>query len=156
MTISIKVDGLRALDAALAELPKATGKAVLRRIGIKALTPVKDLAAELAPIDADPANTPKRPPGTLKRSYTVGTKLNRRQARMVRKEGKSSVEVYAGTNDRAGIVTEFGTAHSRAQPHLRPAWEARQDEALAIVQTELGGEIDKAAARLAKKAARGG
>lgn len=155
MTITVKIDGLRALDAALGELPKAVGKSVLRRTAIKALKPVAETAASLAPIDADPASSPKRPPGTLKRSYTVGTKLNKRQARAAKKDGKSSVEVYAGTNDPAGIQTEFGNAHQRAQPHLRPAWEAGKEGVLEIVKTELGGEIDKAAARLAKRRARG-
>ena len=148
------MEGLRALEAALADLPKATGKAVLRRVATRALQPVAATAADLAPIDADPANTPKRPPGTLKRSYVVGTRLNKRQARMARKLGKSAVEVYAGTNDPAGIQTEFGNAHQGAQPHLRPAWDQHQDDVLATVATELGGEIDKAAARLARKAAR--
>lgn len=151
--MKVKVEGFKALEAALAELPsKAAGKAVLRRVGLRALKPVAEMAADLAPIDADPKSSPKRPPGTLKRSYKVGTRLNRRQARMARKEGKSSVEVYAGTNDPAGVQNEFGNVHQGAKPHLRPAWEQEQGATLVRVADELGPEIEKTAARLAKRA----
>ena len=33
MTITVKVEGLKELDRALMQLPKATGKNVLRRVG---------------------------------------------------------------------------------------------------------------------------
>lgn len=40
------------------------------------------------------------------------------------------------------------------QPFMRPAWDEKKDEVLELIRTELGDEITKAAARLAKKAAR--
>jgi hypothetical protein len=147
----VKVEGLAELDAALSELPNALAKGVLRRIGLRALGPFVEQVKAKAPVDADPANTPKRPPGTLRDSYHAGTRLNRSQARQARKEGKSYVEVYAGTNDPAGVQTEFGNAHQAAQPHARPAWDGTQEEALAIVKTDLGGEIKAAANRLAAR-----
>ena len=150
----VTVEGLAELDAALAELPNALAKGVLRKIGLRALGPFVASVKSKAPVDADPADTPDRPPGTLRDSYHAGTKLNKRQARMARKEGKSYVEVYAGTDDRAGIQTEFGNAHQAAQPHARPAWDGTQNEALAIVKTDLGGEIAATAARLAKRRAK--
>jgi hypothetical protein len=152
---TVKVAGLSDLDRALGDLPKATARAVLRRTGLNALAPFVASVKAKAPIDADPANTPKRPPGTLRDSYHAGTRLNKSQAKEARRGGKSFAEVYAGTNDPAGVQTEFGNVHQAAQPHARPAWDATQDEALAIVGTELGAEIEKAANRLAKKAARG-
>lgn len=146
-----KVEGLAALDFALGELPKSAARAVLRRVGLKALEPFVEDVKALAPVDADPANTPKRPPGTLRDSYHAGTRLNKSQARTARKEGKSFVEVYAGTNDPAGVQTEFGNAHQAAQPHARPAWDGAQRQVLRDVGEMLGGEIEKAAVRLAKK-----
>ncbi|MDO7841081.1 HK97-gp10 family putative phage morphogenesis protein [Sphingomonas immobilis] len=154
MSYSVKVEGLAELDAALAELPKSAQTAVLRRVGLTALAPFVEAVRSLAPVDADPANTPKRPPGTLRDSYHAGTKLNKSQAKAARKAGKSSVEVYAGTNDAAGVQTEFGNTHQGAQPHARPAWDSTGGTVLAIVKQELGGEIDKAAQRLARRAAR--
>ncbi|ARR55334.1 hypothetical protein HY78_18750 [Rhizorhabdus wittichii DC-6] len=151
--VTIKVEGLRELDEALKELPKSARKPVLRRIARKALIPFLAAVKAKAPVD-DPADTPKRPAGALRDSYTIGSTLNRSQRRTVKREGKSDVEVYAGTNDRVGILQEFGTVNHAARPHGRPAWDETKDEALAIVQTELGGEIEKTAARAARKAAR--
>jgi hypothetical protein len=150
------VEGLAELDAALAELPKAAGKSTLRRLGLRALAPFVETVRSNAPIDADPMNSPKRPPGTLRNSYVAGTNLNKRQAKLARKEGKSYVEVYAGTNDRAGVQTEFGNAHQAAQPHARPAWDATKHDVLKIAAGELGSEITKTAARLAERRARTG
>lgn len=151
MKVSIKVDGLSDLDKALSELPKTTAKSTLRRIGLRALQPFVLLVRQRAPIDADPANTPKRPPGTLRDSYYAGTKLNKSQSRKVKREGKSFVEVYAGTGDIAGVQTEFGNTHQAAQPHARPSWDDTQDETLRIVKDDLGAEIEKSANRLAKR-----
>lgn len=109
----------------------------------------------MAPVDADPESTPRRPPGTLRDSYIAGTRLNPSQAKNARREGKSFAEVYAGTNDPAGVQTEFGNAHQAAQPHGRPAWDATQGHVLKLISEQLGAEIEKAAARLAKKAANG-
>ncbi|WP_027488470.1 HK97-gp10 family putative phage morphogenesis protein [Allorhizobium undicola] len=140
---SIKVEGLRELQAALAELPKATGRRVALRALTKAATPIAD---------AGRANAPERK-GYLKKSYGVGTKLTRRQRKVSKKE--SQFEVYAGPGgDPAGVQTEFGNEHQAAEPHLRPAWDANKDRALETIKEELWTEIEKAAQRLARKAAK--
>lgn len=146
----IEVEGLAELDIALGLLPKATASNVLKRVGLKSLDNFVTIVRELAPMD-DPANTPKRPPGTLKNSYHAGTKLNKSQARTAKREGKSFVEVYAGTNDPAGVQTEFGNEHQAAEPHARPAWEATQQGTIDYIAKNLMAEIDKAALRVAKK-----
>jgi hypothetical protein len=51
------------------------------------------------------------------------------------------------------MFTEFGTFKDRPQMWFTRAWDATQDGALITIKTELGTEIEKAAARLAKKAA---
>jgi hypothetical protein len=160
------VEGLADLDKALGELPKATAANVLRRVGLKALEPFIVAVKELAPVDTNSDDTPERAPGQYRDSWHTGTKLNKNQARTARREGKSFAETYAGTNDPLGVPLEYGTRPRttrsgkgtgaiRAQPHGRPAWDATHDMVLKAVQTELGGEITKAAQRLAKKAARG-
>jgi hypothetical protein len=145
------VEGLADLDRMLGELPQRTGKAVLRRVGLAALKPFVETVRGMAPVDEDPTSTPKRKPGTLRDSYHAGTKLNKTQARNVRREGKSSVEVYAGTNDIAGVQTEFGNDHQPAQPHARPAWAATKERVLEGVVKGLWTEISKAKARLVKR-----
>lgn len=146
-----KIEGLAGLDLALGQLPKATARAALVRAGKKALEPFIDDIRALAPVDADPASTPNRPPGTLRDSYVIGTKLNKSQAKGVRKEGKNFAEVYAGTNDPAGVQTEFGNAHQAPQPHARPAWDGAQRQTTDTIGTLLWDEIYKSAQRLAKK-----
>lgn len=143
--VTVNVSGLAQLNTALRELPKAAGKAVLRRTAVKALQPFDKVWREKAP----------HLTGELEESGGVGTKLTKRQARLNRKrEGKSSVEVFAGPNNPAAVPQEFGTHDQRAQPFARPAWDETKDEALTIVKTELGGEIERTATRLARKAAR--
>jgi hypothetical protein len=133
----VQISGGRELAKALRELPRAVERRVLVRAGKRALQPVADRAALLAPVDANPASTPDRAPGTLSRSYHVGTRLNARQRGLARKAGRTGVYVYAGTNDPAGIQTEFGNVHQSPQPHFRPAWDAEKDGVVEAVSDEL-------------------
>ncbi len=137
--------GLADLNRALEALPKATARNTLKRVLTKAAKPIED--------DAD-AKAPKRT-GALEKSIITGTRLTRPQAKQAKKDGKFFAEVHVGTADPAGIFQEFGTFSNAAQPFLRPAWEANKDRALQIIKDELGTEIEKPAARLARKAARG-
>ena len=140
----VKMEGLADLERALMELPRATGKATLRRVLKKAADPVEAAMVAKAP----------RLTGALKLSISSGTKLTKRQQRFAKKEGKSSSEIYVGTADPAGVAQEFGTFDQNAQPFARPAWAETQNGALATIATELGNEIEKSRARLAAKAAR--
>lgn len=148
MRSSVRIDGLKELDAALAELPRATGKNVLRRVGIRALAPIVADAKDRVPVDE----------GDLRDSLKVTTRLSKRQQRMNAKavaEGKASVNLFAGAAalPHAHLV-EFGTVNMAPQPFMRPAWDANKDRVLQLIKDELGGEIEKAAARLARKQAR--
>jgi hypothetical protein len=150
------VEGLAEFERALDELPKTLQKGVLRRVALQSLEPFVAEVKALAPVDADPASSPKRPPGTLRDSYHAGTKLSRSQARQAKREGKSSVEVYAGTNDPAGVQTEFGNEHQAAQPHARQAWANSQVQIIAALGAKLWAELDKTRARWVKRTGRGG
>jgi HK97 gp10 family phage protein len=159
----VRVDGLRELEKALLELAPSVGKGVMRRTLLKAGAPIQEQAQQLAPErDPDaPVITYKRNgkevirrPGTMKALVQMGTRLTKRQAATAKREGKSSVEVYVGTRDRMARLQEFGTSDTPAQPFMRPAWDANKDGAVEIIRTEMGGEIQKAAARAARKTAR--
>lgn len=140
---SFKIEGLKELDEALTELPKAIARNVLMRALKKAGQPI---AA------AGEANAPKLT-GKLAASYTVSTKLSRRQRKLNPKE--SMVEVYVGPTPAAkSVQTEFGNAHQAPEPHLRPAWDANNQGALTSIRDDLEQEIEKARARLARKAER--
>lgn len=55
---------------------------------------------------------------------------------------------------RYAHLVEFGTAHSKAQPFMRPAVAATKNQALAIVGREIKAGIAKAKAKAAARAAR--
>jgi HK97 gp10 family phage protein len=139
--MKVKVEGFRELEASLSELPKATGKAVLRRVLKAAGEPIMSSAQQKAPVLT----------GQLETSIVTSTRLSRRQARLARRVGKSTVEMHVGTKNEAAVPQEFGTARQGAQPFMRPAWDENKDQALDIIKSDLGSEIEKAAARLAKK-----
>jgi HK97 gp10 family phage protein len=143
------VDGLRDLDAALGNLPKATGKNVLRRTLRKAAAPIVEEAADKVPVLT----------GALQISIGVGTKLTKRQSKLHRKmfkDDRASVEMFVGAGGLAQATqAEFGNEHQAAEPYMRPAWDGNKDKALDIIVNELADEIARAARRLAKKAAKG-
>lgn len=146
---TVRVEGLRELDRALGQLPKATAKNVLRRIGRKALEPVAKDAASRAPVDD----------GQLRDSIGVGTRLTRRQAalhrRSTRQAGKSFIEIFAGAGGvPQAHLREFGGDGAPPSPYMRPAWDGNKAGVLETIKRDLGAEITKAAARLAKRAAR--
>lgn len=148
----IKVEGLRELEAALSELPKATQRNVLKRVMKPAADSVDDAAT---------ANAPERT-GELDRSIIVGTRLTRRQRTgavrqsdgSFRSSAKNYVELHIGTADPRGLFTEFGTFKDAAQLWFTRAWEGTRLQALEGIKLRLGGVIDQAAARLARKRAK--
>lgn len=146
----VHVEGLRELDHALGELPKSMAKATLRRTGLKVLQPVADTMEALAPDD------PATGGNDLRSRIGVGTKLSPRQAKLNRKvEGKAFVEVYAGAGPLPQAhLQEFGTVNHPPQPFARPAWDQHKGGLLPAISKELWAEIQKSAARLAKRLAK--
>lgn len=143
MAQKFEVEGLSDLEEALKALPLATAKAVLRRTLTKRAQVIADAGQALAP----------RLSGGLQESYTVGTKLSRRQKSQHRKE--SDVEVFVGPTPHAkSVQTEFGNAHQAPQPHLRPAWDGNVDKVLDGIAADLSQEIDKTVQRIARRAQR--
>ena len=160
MRTGVDLRGFRELDRALGELPKATARNVLRRVARGALEPMANAAAAAAPEDT----------GKLAFSIEVSeTRTRRAQPAkaeflapgVFRSARKNYVELAMGSAGGLRVLpyaafVEFGTVDTPAQPYMRPAWDAGKDGALQHVRSELGSEIDKAAARIAAKAARKG
>lgn len=149
--VTVAVEGLRDLDAALSQLSQATGKAVLRRIGRKALEPMRADAQARAPDD------PNTPDVDLESSIIISSRQKSGRQSKRSGEEKRSVVVYMGPSPDGypqAIMQEFGTVHHGPQPYMRPAWDANKSKALSIIKDDLGAEIDKAAQRAARKAAR--
>lgn len=169
MRTTFNVEGLRELDAALGELPKATARNVLRRVLTSAAEPMADDARNLAPVDD----------GQLRDSISISTKVKHKAgssefAAVLRGGGSkaeavqamrdarraagggSFAEVHVGPSVEAphAHLQEFGTQHHSMQPYMRPAWERNKGGLMPSIRTDLWAEIEKAAKRLAKRKAR--
>lgn len=148
--MTVRLEGFRELERALNELPKSTGKNVLRRVAKGALQPMAEKARSLAPKDK----------GDLAGSIQVSEKRTKRVARINRFDKNTGIEMAMGPVSGGGVLNyatfaEFGTNDTRATPYMRPSWDSGKDNALEYIKANLGREIDRAATRLAKKAARG-
>ena len=136
---TVRVDGLKEVDAALGQLGKATGRNVMRRVAVKRLQPIADDMRAKAPVDQT----------DLRDSITVTTKNPKKNRK------RSEVEAHAGPGRHPQAhLQEFGTAHHGPQPFARPAWDAGKDELLDGIVDDFWSEISKAAERQAKKAAK--
>lgn len=143
--MQFKFEGGKALEAALSEFSRVAAKNIARRALKRAAKPIADAWESAVKVRT----------GRYRKSVAVGTNLNRRQSGLNKKLGKSEVEIHIGTNDPAGIQEEFG-GRQAAHPAARPAWAAEGGQAAVDrIIAELKPEIDKAAARAARKAAKG-
>ena len=144
--MKISIEGAKELEKQLKNLTKATARNQTRKA-------LKTAAEPLA--KAAQANAP-RDDGDLQSSITVGTKLNKAQAKLHRKaKEKDAVEVFVGSNERHAHLVEFGTEKMSPQPFMRPAWDSQQDQVLKDIGKELWANVNKSLARGAKKAAKG-
>lgn len=141
----VEMEGLRDLtETLLRELPESVGRASIKRTLRKRAEPVRDAWKAKAPRDK----------GDYAESIIIGTRLTRSQAREAKAEGKRFAEVHVGTADPAGQQQEFGNINHPAQPSGRPAWEQTQDGVLAGIGEDFKADLEKTAARRARKAAR--
>ena len=149
MKASFSVDGLRDIDNALADLPRATSKAVMRRALRKQLEPVAQTANDLWAGADDSA-------------FAVSEKLDRRQPRW--EASPTEVVMHVGSTRAAphAHLIEFGTEpryHESGKfvgavapdPSLGPAWETHHRSVIAGIAEELGRELAATMARRAKR-----
>ncbi len=158
MAQKFRIEGLKELDKALGELPRATGKNVLRRVARKALEPIIEDAKTKAPVGLEGKSAKK---SRLRDTLAVSPKLSRRQKSLHRKmfaSERSSVEMFAGAAAHLfvpqAVMQEFGTKNHGPQPFLRPAWDGGKARLLNDIKLDLAAEIQKAALRVARKKAR--
>lgn len=144
--MTFRLEGLVETVANLGDLgSRPTQRNVVRRTLLAAGEPTADVAASLAPVER----------GVLAFSIVASTALTRRH----RGSKLSEVEVYIGPSGGQGALfyashKEFGTVLMPASPYMRPAWSATKGQALNLIVSGLRAEVDKAAARAARKVAR--
>ena len=175
---SFNLVGMEQLMKNLEQLPTiAMKKTVVRNACKKSLIPVRDLARQNAPYD------PRVTKGFsksrhLRDTIEVSTSLKASQKRKFAPD-RTKVTVYVGSTAPHAHLIEFGTkertpkepftaeirpgqvitvksmGRAPAIPFLRNAWDAAKDRIISIFAKEMKVELEKAAARLAKRAATG-
>lgn len=167
----VEVEGLSETLDALQELPKATARNVLKRLLVAAATPMAQTMEALAPPARGSLTKRQRRHERLRSTISVSTKLSKRQRVVHRnwvasmpeitdKQGRASnakggVFIFVGPAPlHESTLQEFGSRRHRPQPFARPAWDIHQTAMLDSIARGLWGEIEKARARLARKAER--
>lgn len=149
---TVDLAGFRELDGTFYDLGKTLEKGVLRRVAIKSLQPMAEVAREKV----------RTRGGFVQRSIHVGTRLAKSQRTKATRSGGSfrqdaqdEVTVYMGPGqDPAAITEEFGKYNQAANPYMRPAFDAQAVGTIDRVGEGLWPEIEKTAARRARKLAR--
>ena len=140
MKMTVKVDGLREVEQAFAEIGKAASKRVARNALKQGGEILAKRMRQLAP----------KLDGYLAESVEVSTQLTRTQRQKHQK--RAPVEMFVGPNNSAAVPQEFGTFKEPPQPFARPAWDETQGEVLQRVTDELMVGVDKAVQRARRKA----
>lgn len=120
----VQITGLRELDAALKELAWPAARRALRKGMRRGANVIRDEARARAPVDT----------GHLKRSITTRERSD---------EGadmRFAVEVPRGAF--YGRFLEYGTSKMAAKPFLRPAAEAKTEEAVSTMRDALADAIE--------------
>ncbi len=156
--MKVRLSGWAELEKALAEeLPKATARNALTRAGMQAMEPIRTRMAELAPYDPNDRDEDGKHLKDTMRSQAAKAKLARRMgtarnAGVIILTGPAPVGKRARQN--AGWQ-ERGTVKMAANAYARPAIDGQSEAVMARVKQALAEQIDKAKARIAKKALKG-
>ncbi|OBX00440.1 hypothetical protein QV05_07570 [Gallibacterium genomosp. 1] len=153
MASTVKVEGLRALSAAMKEL----GRKASNRIAVKAMRKggaiVRDKARNNAPTLKE--KVAHRRAGTLKKAIQSKTKVGRNGKTNtyigVKKLSGKQIEKFKAKAQKGGAYNpndpyywrfvEFGTSKMPARPFLRTAFEQTKDQAANAIITTLREEI---------------
>lgn len=155
-----EIAGEKALLELFKELPKALTDQALKDAGKKALAPVATAARATVRSQSTVS-------GGLAGNIVVSDKLSKRQRKLHQRRG--DVSVYAGPTYPAAAhahLIEFGTrdrytrkgvykGRVKAEPFLRPAWDAHKDTVLKTMRHELWSTLLAAARRLRAKTEKG-
>jgi hypothetical protein len=156
--VTVKLTGFKELERALAEeLPKATARNAMTRAATEAMEPMRERMAQLAPYDPDDRDEDGQHLRDTMRTQTAKA----RQARAFGVDRQSGVVVMTGpapvgrrARANAGWQ-EYGTVKMGAKSYARVAADTEADAVIDGLGDALAKQIDKATARIARKAARG-
>lgn len=151
--VTFKVTGLKEAIAGLDELPKATQRNVRERVGRDMLAPMMATAQALAPQEkgklVGSITTSKKAVGKVKKKTT-------RKGGQWRTAGGGESVMHMGPGLTPNALwQEHGTANMPPNPFMRPAFDQHAQGAIAIAADAFRDHIGKAAAKAAKKKAKG-
>lgn len=148
--VQVQLTGFREMAERLKQLPERVAKNALRRAVAAGAAEVRNQARANAPVDT----------GEMKRDIQQKREKDQRGNFMA----KYSIFVRSGKKSRLSgrardvqkdsfywKFVEFGTSKMPAQPFLRPAFEAKKEEALRIIGEKLDEGIQQAARDLANR-----
>lgn len=133
------------MEALRTLLPDRNAKNVMKRVLTKHAEPFATRMAAAAPVKT----------GQLKVSVGASTRLSKKQRSEYRKEDSDDVVVFVGAGPlpQAHLI-EYGSSKMTPRPFARPAWDSEKTNILKGLLQDMKEEIDKAAARAARKAAK--
>lgn len=125
------------------ELPVAVQNAAAKEMLSKAAEPIASKMKELSPVADEQTHHSHdekygHRPGFLRDS--IGWKAFRHAS-------KKAIRAIVGFHPNAfyGWFLEFGTSKMEKKPFMRPAWDETKDQAMGIVEVEMGKALDAAA-----------
>lgn len=153
MASTVKIEGLKELQAALSRLPRELDRKVLNAALMAGARPMVAAIKARAPVDTGTLARnirarPVRPyPGNTATVEIGVRRLNKRQVNLLREKARK-----AGQSTRVNAwywrFLEFGTSKMTARPFLRPGFEAEKIGAIETIKTALARRIEREATRL--------
>lgn len=152
--VTVQVHGLEELERALMQLPEeVSGKALQTAVNAAGRL-IKQETQDRAPVGTvshwigRKSKNKRAEPGNL-RKYI-------RMQRLRNSKFSAAVAITWSGNAFYGKFLEFGTRYMKAQPFIRPAFDARSNDAVELLKKRLALRINAAAKKLGLETARVG
>ena len=155
--MDVQVLGFKELDRALGELPQAFRRPVVLAALKKGSRPIVRDARARAPRGDDPKRRGSKKQRRGGKAAALGAGADSIAARSVRATSATNTTVAVGPDKAHWYMkfSEFGTARSRKQAFLRPAFDSNAEGASVAIGQELWRQLERTAARLAAQASSG-
>lgn len=144
-TVTVRVEGLAELEAALNALPELLAKKSLVDAMTAATETFRQRAIELAPYDAFKKDGMHLQDG-IKKQMRKGS--HSMAGAWVHGRVALDPKVFYGRFIEFGWITAHAATHVPARPFMRPAFDGEKYHAIAIIETKLRTGIEEAARAL--------
>lgn len=143
--MTVDVQGMAELEQALLEMGNSLAGKVLFGGLMDAAMPIQKAAQALAPVSDKPHYQYTRKKGQRVQIQPGNLRKSIRRKRLKSRDEATGAQVGISWTGRAfyGRFREFGTSKEPAKPFLRPAFDAKKDDALRIFKDRLTARIEK-------------